>query len=453
MVHDMSLLKMVRVRSSRPMGWSSSRPRPHAKGISTIWTAILLVLLFGITGLLIDVGYSLLVTHQLQNAADAAALAGVQQVRLGPEAARLAAINLAQANTAAQEPVLLLDNPGNAIAGDIVIGRYNRTQRLFEPTLAGANAVKVVARRTEGSLNGPLGLFFGPVFGVTTVDISRHAIAMIGGGTGAGIIALNRTERNALTISGTVTVNTGDGAIQVNSSHASSAVFVNGTPVLNTPALNVTGEPRMVGDYDFQGELNTGTPPIDDPLAWLPEPIWDPSSDLGEIRITGGENMSIGPGYYSGGITINSGSLVLDPGIYILDGDGLNISGNATFLAEGVMFYIIGSGVVDLTGTNSVRITPPDPELYSYPDVDTYERISFFQARDNTNDSRIIGTSLMDLEGTLYFPSNRLGLGGTGEGFGNQLIADMIDIFGTGEITINYDGNEPAVGNKVFLVE
>ena len=209
----------------------------------------------------------------------------------------------------------------------------------------------------------------------------------------------------------------------------------------------------MVGDYDLQGELHTGVPPIPDPLAYLPEPIWDEGSDLGEVRIVGGEDVTIGPGYYSGGIFINNGSLTLDPGIYILDGEGLNISGNATFLAEGVMFYVMGTGVVDMTGTNTVRITPPDPELYSYPGVDTYERVSIFQARDNTNDARIIGTSLMDLGGTLYFPSARLGLGGTGEGFGNQLIADMIDIFGTGELVINYDGNEPAVGNKVFLVE
>ena len=83
----------------------------------------------------------------------------------------------------------------------------------------------------------------------------------------------------------------------------------------------------------------------------------------------------------------------------------------------------------------------------------TYEGISFFQARDNTNDARIVGTGLMDLDGTLYFPSNHLDLTGTGDGFGNQLIANTIEISGTGDITIMYDGRNRAAGTTSFLVE
>ena len=116
------------------------------------------------------------------------------------------------------------------------------------------------------------------------------------------------------------------------------------------------------------------------------------------------------------------------------------------------MFYIIGTGYVDITGTGELRITPPDPELYSYDGVDTYEGIAIFEARDNTNTSRIIGTSLMDLEGTYYFPAAHLELGGDAQKFGNQLISHTLTIFGNGELTINYDGRFPAPGNRVFLV-
>ena len=98
-------------------------------------------------------------------------------------------------------------------------------------------------------------------------------------------------------------------------------------------------------------------------------------------------------------------------------------------------------------------MTPPDPEQYSYPEVDVYEHVTIFQSRSNTNESRIIGTGLLDLQGTLYFPVSALEIGGTGDGFGNQLIAWQIWIHGTGDITINYDGAFPAAGNTVFLVE
>lgn len=444
---------MLTVKDSKHHYQHVRRARHCRPGIISIWTALLGLFLIGMVGLAIDVAYSLLAAHQLQNAADAAALAGAQKVRLDIAETRQAALNVAQANHAAGQSVLLTDNADNAADGDIVIGRFNRAMRQFTPTLRAPNAVKVVARRTNSSLSGPVQLFFGSVFGVTEVQITRDAIAMIGGGTGAGIIALDMSEKNGLRIDGNVTVHTGEGSIQVNSHHAGSALFIHGNPVINAPVINVCGMPRLVGDVEYSGVVNSPAPPLPDPLAEVPAPTWNPAEDLGTVSITGGATLQIDPGYYSGGISINNGALTLAPGIYILDGAGLNVTGNATFVAEGVMFYIIGTGVVDLTGTNAVRITPPDPDLYDYPGVDTYEQISIFQARDNTNPSRIIGTSLMDLQGTLYFPATHLEIGGTCESLGNQLIANTIHIHGDGELLIRYKGKEPAVGHTVFLVE
>jgi hypothetical protein len=59
----------------------------------------------------------------------------------------------------------------------------------------------------------------------------------------------------------------------------------------------------------------------------------------------------------------------------------------------------------------------------------------------------------MNIEGSLYFPNNLLNLGGTGDGIGNQLIAWQLHVFGTGDVTINYTGINPAPGNRVYLVE
>ena len=122
--------------------------------------------------------------------------------------------------------------------------------------------------------------------------------------------------------------------------------------------------------------------------------------------------------------------------------------------------FFVHTGPVDINGTGNLHVTPPDPDDprpgFDFPEAITYEGVSIFHARDNTAkkaESRILGTSLLDLQGTLYFPSTNLTVEGTGDGFGNQLIADTIDIRGTGEITINYNGNFPAPGNKVFLVE
>jgi hypothetical protein len=186
-------------------------------------------------------------------------------------------------------------------------------------------------------------------------------------------------------------------------------------------------------------------------------------SDYGTTSVTGSSSstVSLTPGYYPGGISMsnNNGQLNLAPGIYVLDGPGLNITGG-NMNAYGVMFYLKGTGVVNLTGNGTVNITGIDPSLYTYPaGTEVYEGISIFQNSPlgvnpaNKTDSKIVGTSLLNLGGTLYFRSNHLDLSGTSAGVGNQLIANTIKISGTGTITINYDGRNPAAGNRVYLVE
>ena len=422
------------------------------KGIALIWVALTIVIIVGFVGFTLDVAYGLWVAHQLQNAADAAALAGAQQVKFDLADTRQAAVDIALLNFAAGEPVRLDPNGANDPDGDVVIGRYSRETDEFTPNLQSPNAVKVVARRTDESLGGPVFTIFARIFGISTVNISREAVAVSGGGTGAGLIALNPEDRWSLRVHGTATLTVDGGPIFVNSDNT-NAVRANGDVVIDAPELNVTGDARFSGGAEFEGDLNTGTTPIPDPLALLPAPTWSPASDLGTVSVTGNEDVQLVPGFYSGGISANNGTVTLVPGIYILDGEGLNITGNTIFTAEGVMFYITGTGRLDLTGTGDIRITPPDPDLYDYPDVGTYEGVSIFQDRDNTNEARIIGTSFLDLEGTLYFSSAKIELGGTGDGFGNQLIADKIEVGGTGVITINYDGRFPAPGYRSWLVK
>ncbi len=415
-----------------------------------ILMAMLSIVFIALIGLTSDTGYAFLVAHQLHNAADAAALAGSRQLKYGYDAVRLAAVQAGAANVAAKASVQLSPNVANDAGGDVVLGRYNRALRMFTPTLESPNAVKVVARRSDTSPNGPVPLIFGPTFGVSTVNISRSAIAINQGGTGAGIVALCGSCECALKITGSPNLDLNGGPIQINST-APCAVCGTGTGRINSIGINVAGGVCTTPNVEFPIDIWPGAPAVEDPLGHLPEPTWDPLDDLGAINMSG----TFSPGYYSGGIDISGGqNITLLPGIYILGGPGIRIKGNADLLAEGVMLYITpASERVDIGGTGSVRITPPDPALYSYPGVDTYEYVSIFQSRLNTDNSTIIGTSLLDLQGTLYFPSASLDLGGTGAGFGNQLIAYTVWVHGIGDIIINYDATYPAPGDTIFLVK
>ncbi len=247
-----------------------------------------------------------------------------------------------------------------------------------------------------------------------------------------GLIALNPIERG-LWIDGGGDIIVNNGAIQVNS-EASDAVRLTGRPTLVATELDITG--NYYGWIPPELIVNTGVSPVLDPLLDVPEPFFGPPQTPDRVVIAPGETRILQPGYYPGGIEIldSSATAILEPGIYVLDGIGLNIfSGN--LIADtpgGVMFYITGTGRVDLRG--NVRIN----EFEDGP----WGGMAIFQDRDNHNDARIIGTNFLDIKGTIYFPQNYVEIGGEGD-LGSQLIADTILIHSNELLQINYDGRNP----------
>jgi hypothetical protein len=176
---------------SRPAG-----PAPGHRG--TARSAIVLFVMVGMVGLSIDWGKLVWNAHQLQNAADAAALAGAYVVKYNysnpddPLGARSRAIALALANIADQIAVSLDRNAGNDPNGELVLGRWIRQERLFVPTMLSPSAVKVVDRRLGQREDSPaLSLVFGAMFGTAQAGASRTAIGWSRGSAGAGILQLS----------------------------------------------------------------------------------------------------------------------------------------------------------------------------------------------------------------------------------------------------------------------
>src|SRR5437762_2396180 len=96
------------------------------RGGALVYTAIVIFVLIAFVGLAIDWGYMTWTAQKLQNGADAAALAGAQQVWWSHDDARAAAIAMASRNEAGGKAVQLSSNDLNDPAGDIVIGNYDR---------------------------------------------------------------------------------------------------------------------------------------------------------------------------------------------------------------------------------------------------------------------------------------------------------------------------------------
>lgn len=365
------------------------------RGMVLVWTAITLMVLIGFVGLSIDWGKITLNVHQMQNAADAAALAGVLKIPDGLAAVITRAKFVAEQNHAERMNVTLRDAPqGDPFGGDespydILMGRYypqfRGTPDEWEPCIDGANAVKAIVRRVDGmgDTAPPLRMVFGPIFGVQTVDATRPAIAMLMVSNGAGLICLAPTG-TGINIPGTPALIVNGGDIQVNSNQEPS-VDVDGGALIESLGLYTRGTVESPTTYDFPVVPHTDW--MDDPVAWVPDlgaaggpPMpelgtamkWDAATgqfvdagvdvaneiiDSGVIKIAGGFDpdnaampmLRLTPGYYPKGINLSNGAkLVLDRGVYAVGGNKGTSSGlvatGGTLLAEGVMVYVTEDG-------------------------------------------------------------------------------------------------------------
>ncbi|MCE5325968.1 MAG: pilus assembly protein TadG-related protein [Planctomycetaceae bacterium] len=180
---------------------TNGRPKSGA-GLALVWTALLIVLFLALAALACDVAWIRVVSTELQNAADAASLAGAQFVTRDVDKARTQAVRVALANYAANTPVRVDPNTSNSAAGDVVIGQYSRATRQFTATLSAPNAVKVIAHRL-GSNGDALPLFFAGILGVDKTDVTAHSVAVLSDDTQAiikftpGALGFAATELNA----------------------------------------------------------------------------------------------------------------------------------------------------------------------------------------------------------------------------------------------------------------
>lgn len=468
----------------------------NRKGIAFIWTALLIMFIILLVGLSIDVANIYWTAQKLQNAADAASLAGAISVKTDPNTARINAYNTAYANYANKDHVSLDLNVNNDPNGDIVLGKWFPQTRTFEVVAPGefANAVKVVAGCGGTSQNEAVDLIFGRLVGVLTSTVSRDSIAFGSGGTGTGLIALDCDGTTGLEIEGgsVIDVSGGEveGEIQVNCdscAYPKPAIASSSNSIIGAAQINVVG---CYDGPDVNVPIVEGADPVPDPLGcWpngdciMPSPPYNPDNDLASapgVAYEPNDGEVLEPGYYSGGIDIQSINVVFKPGIYVLDGEikdnvnakgGLNINGGV-ICAKRVMFYILG-GSVNISGNPQMELTELAPygvepdtdfcdqlnfdypqEYYSDDTLSTYEGMVIYQDPENITPARIIGTSDLSLEGTIYFPFNHVEVGGDGYSVGNQLIANSVWVHTSGEgITINYDGRFHAPGSDSYLVE
>src|ERR1051326_7060114 len=158
------------------------------RGAVAVTVAIMLVVLLSFGALALDISNAMIARNELQNAADAAALAGARQLGViyqalppgtpyttytysSPGSVETAVTAAALANQARQVAISIN-------AADIVIGVWNVGPRTLTPGNVGATGVQVTARRDAGA-NGPVATWLAGIMGISSMNVTATATAAL----------------------------------------------------------------------------------------------------------------------------------------------------------------------------------------------------------------------------------------------------------------------------------
>ncbi len=156
--------------------------RKQHRGQALVTVALSLVVLMGFVGLAVDIGMLMLGRNELQNAADAAALAGAQKFYestttpnwSGAEALATTAIGYNKSMKAALSTGTVASGYWNLTGTPAGMQSKTKTPVL----LTDAAAVSVQIRKAPGTNGGSIALFLAPLVGVQAEAVQAYAVAV-----------------------------------------------------------------------------------------------------------------------------------------------------------------------------------------------------------------------------------------------------------------------------------
>jgi hypothetical protein len=458
---------------------------PHRqRGQTLVLFTLTLVALLAAAALVFDVGQSLADRRSRQNAADAAALAGARYLPTSAAEARAVAFDVAAQNG-------YQDGVGG-ITVEVKIPPGPETQF--------AGMAGFIEVRISGSRSG----FFSGVVGVGTWDVSALAVAENSPGAAApyAFLALDPDGCQSAKFAGNATVSV-NGNIQVNSS-CSSALMVQGnasvTVTIPDGQCNVHGDIKYGGNAELNCIQNPGAPVVPDPLAILPPPSV-PNLPAAVVPVTPGDTIPpscpgdtnpstaanpqtcvfkastssiwrISPGLYPGGISIQKGTVLLEPGIYYIGGGGLQMNASSASLVSvdagattptpggGVLIYnsedpdfhtacLSHPGLAGCLGPITLNGSTTAVQLKQLDIGSRYDGLVIWQDGSiGTSASQppitINGSGAnLSVTGTIYAPTATVKItGDAGETITTQVIAYDFVVNGTsGTFNVNFDEN------------
>jgi len=429
------------------------RVAPAQRGQAGLFLTLSIPVLFGLLGLVTEVGWAYWRKEAAKTAAQSAAVAIVNAAGSSTPAtlASTACPSSPSTSTAWQVGCLFATQNG------FTNGSYGQSVSVQIGSLAtgipvsGVSPTKYWVAVTASETEKPLFSYLVGGRGVTVLARSTAAVyASSGGGC---IYVLDPSADKSLNMSG-ANFTSGCG-IYVNSNKSDASYMSGGNLTLNNNSkftidggLSWTGgiicgntPPNVPGCVN----QNTGTR-VNDPFSGMTTPTVSSGCDYSNFSISGGIGPTASPGTYCGNLSVNGGvNVYFNSGIYVLKSGSLNISGgNFSSTASNVLFYIPPSnttGQINISGGNMV-----------WNGISGHGADGFLFWAANSA-AQVITGSNYTFNGVLYMPNSLLTYNG-GNGAQQTVVADTLTVTG-GNITSSYSsGNFTGSGiSGTYIVE
>lgn len=403
----------------------------NTAGTIAIMTGVLMPVVVGGFGLGGEVSYWYFTQRKLQNAADVAAYAGAVQLRPGQD-------NVAVKNA--------------ALAAALKTGYRTSIGALTTNSPAATGAFAGAANTVEVTVREDVPRLFTSLFLTGTVPISGRAVAEVSQQQPACILALHKNKNRAAQFTGSSNVILENCSVHSNSV-ADESFYQDGSSNVEMPCASAAGGSNNTSGLKLK-ECRSPieyAEPLEDPYKDLPEPpaslmaaACQPNNTFGGAA---GSSYVITKGRYCGGLKI-SREVLMQPGLYIIDGGSVSIGSQAIVNGTGVTLYLTNNASLKINAGAEVNWSAPT----SVNDIsDGYEGILLFVDRDNITQEYVFnGNAATKFNGAIYASSGEIKYAGSntaGGGGCTQIVASTVEVYGDAGIGTDCSGL-PQIGIK-----
>jgi Flp pilus assembly protein TadG/formylmethanofuran dehydrogenase subunit C len=388
------------------------------RGAVVIWFALLLPVLLGFAALAVDLARLNLIKVELQNAADAAALAGARSLTdpagtkpYSWQVAEDTATTVAKKNYAngalVQGANANIDQDAN-VSVDSGFWNFTSTPPSYTAGHVSNHTGDIPAVHATVSISG-LNLFFAPILGINTKDIHASAVAILSGAGGPfdyGIFSGSTTSNLSIN---------GSGYNVKGSVHTNKNLTINGSSITITDAAEAKGTITTNGSG-----INIGSRSPNSSLISMP----DYSASIAAAAAAAHQT-------YTGSKTFNGSGITSDP-IYVQGSPGTVTVNGSAFTATGA---VLADGNITINGSGMASAN---------------SQVCFY----SKNGDITINGSGYALNGVLYAPNGRIIINGSGITINGSVVGNQVNINGS---TIKVNRTDYQItslpGSHVQLVE